>query len=309
MEEGKYRPLKEWEEAFKDFDQVKKIIPNQSAETLLLTLFVPDESTPSKQIELEKLITQDELEDTLYKFNDNPIEVVKYFLREWGILVYIKETLVAFFDIYAYSAFIEKNPMDKCILEVGGLFKKIKKDAYSFHQDIKLKHWILSDSIIVTPDISSYPLKRESIDLFLMISSALMYRGMRNGFPLRGAIGGGGFYKDGEIIVSSALVDACKYEKKQNWFGTVITPNAMNIINKYDPGFTSEFDKVDNLRKYVRKGVIPWKEKTLELPKELFYIISHKLFTKDWTEYLPDYLRSKKKLEIIENSHCIYKCD
>jgi hypothetical protein len=117
---------------------------------------VPHKSDPSRSVEFEKTITQDDLEDSLCKFRDDPVEVAKYFLRTWGVL-YAGEALVGFFDIYAYSAFIEKHPREKCISEIGEFFNTVVRDAGSFFLDIKLKHWILSDSLIITLDTDSYP--------------------------------------------------------------------------------------------------------------------------------------------------------
>ncbi len=71
-----------------------------------------------------------------------------------------------------------------------------------------------------------------TIKWFLATCSMIMRLSMMSHFPLRGAIGGGDFYKDGEIIVSSALVDAHDHEIKQDWLGAVLTPSALKLIEK-----------------------------------------------------------------------------
>jgi hypothetical protein len=193
----------------------------------------------------------------------------------------------------------------------------IGKDARSFVSNNRVKHWIFSDSIIVIPDIDSRPLDLYSIDFFLSICASLMYRGITNRLPLRGAIGGGYFYKDDKILVSSALVDAHKYEQAQKWFGTVITPSALGIIHKFVP--ESSFGKPEgspNAHRYIRKGVIPWKKEKKDKSENLsindqedfFYIIPPQMFPRDWTTYLPSYLdNSQETQKLIANSHRIYR--
>ncbi len=58
------------------------------------------------------------------------------------------KTLVGYFDIYAYSSFIEKYPLDECLSKVRNLFKPVVMDMGSFFIDIRVKHWIFSDSIM-----------------------------------------------------------------------------------------------------------------------------------------------------------------
>ncbi len=241
-------------------------------------------------------------------------------------IIKIHKTLVGFFDIYAYSKFIGTRTMDECISRIEKLFNVIEKDAGSYSLNLKVRKWILSDSIIVTPDLTDLPENRltiDSIDFFLMICAILLYRGIKNELPLRGAIGGGFFYKKGEVMASSALVNAHDFEVAQGWFGATITPDACDIINEVDQTFLYEFDRVDNRfnsHRFLRRGNIPWKEKkdlSPKMEKELsiknagdyFYIIPPQSFEKDWTEYLPTYLdKSNEKLKkMIEESHRIYR--
>lgn len=222
-----------------------------------------------------------------------------------------EETLVGCFDIYAYSDFIKKRSMEECISTVQRLFKEIDRDANSFYKKIKVNHWIFSDTVIVTPDLNSHILDRNSIDFFLLVCAGFMYRGIQNGLPLRGAIGGGYFYKDAEILLSSALVDAHKFEKAQNWFGTVITPSALIIIQKYASEFGNA-GNTPNAYQFIKKGDIPWKEdKIKELSinnlERFYYIVSQRINT-EWTTHLPQYLKDNPKgQEFIRNSHRIYR--
>lgn len=227
------------------------------------------------------------------------------------MIIKYEETLVGCFDIYAYSAFIKSRSMDGCIPIIRGLFEEIERDAGSFDRNIRVNHWIFSDTIIVTPDLDSRPLDPNSIDFFLLVCAGFMYRGIQNGLPLRGAIGGGYFYKDAEILLSSALVDAYKFEKAQNWFGTVITPSALVIIQKYVRDFGNAGNS-PNSHWFIRKDTIPWKEDKIEKLsinnlEQFYYIVPPHIYT-EWTTHLPQYLKDNPKgQEFIRNSHRIYK--
>lgn len=226
------------------------------------------------------------------------------------MIIKYEETLVGCFDIYAYSAFIKSRTMDDCIPIIRGLFEKIARDAGSSDRNIRVKHWIFSDTIIVTPDLDRHILDHNSIDFFLLVCAGFMYRGIQSGLPLRGAIGGGYFYQDDEMLLSSALVDAYKFEKAQNWFGTVITPSAFVIIQKYVPEFGFN-ENPTNAYRFIKKGAIPWKEdkiKELSINKleHFYYIVPPYIYT-EWTTYLPQYLKEDSRgQKLIRNSYRIY---
>jgi hypothetical protein len=131
---------------------------------------------------------------------------------------------------------------------------------------------------------------------------------MSNNSPLRGAIGGGDFYKDGEIMVSTALVDAATYEKKQNWLGAVLTPKAEEMISKareYDistKGETRIDYNSDTFKKHVRKGAIPWKD-SAGLPEEAYYIKPPMAYPGWANNFLPTYFERGDK---VSESYILY---
>ncbi len=211
------------------------------------------------------------------------------------------KVLLAFFDIHAYSDFIRNNTKAACLEKAENLFKDIKNDVGDSHVlDIGLKHWIFSDSIIMISDVESRALDIAAIDFLITMSSVLMFRGIRAGLPLRGAIGTGYFYKNDDIIISSALVDAATYEKEQNWYGAVVTPTALTLINEICPGFESEYKTLLNFDRFLDKGKIPWKDskhgKTIPKPEHSFYVKPARSIAK-WREYLPDYIEKDNKVE------------
>lgn len=296
-------PIKQWGDIFKYFRQVENVKVDSSAERLDITIRGQNNILQA---------TSEELDDSLYKFNSNPHEVVAYFLRKHGILIYYQDTLVGFFDIQAYSAFIEKTSIDEAIKKLSGLLSKTRSVANTDILAVKLDHWILSDSIILVVDTNRHPLFAGSLECFLGTCSAIMRYAMMHSFPLRGAIGGGDFYKDGEIMVSSGLVDAAQYEKKQNWLGAILTPRALQLVekaNKLENDLKGKSDidfSSDRFIPFVRHGVIPWKDENqnIEKPNETYYIKPFEMADKNWaSKYLPCYFNKQSK---IDNSNRLY---
>ncbi|MBI3752424.1 MAG: hypothetical protein HY266_00015 [Deltaproteobacteria bacterium] len=249
-------------------------------------------------------ITREELDDILYKFNGNPKEVVTSYLKKNGVIVYYQNTLVAYFDIIGYSSFIEKEPIEEAIRKTSTLFNETENSARTDIHAVKLDHWILSDTIIIVVDTNRHSLFSGSLEVFLATCSMIMNDGMRNRFPLRGAVGGGDFYKDGEVMVISALVDAASYEKKQEWLGAVLTPKALKLVDKELKGETRIVFSSEKFNSFVRYGEIPWKNGE---SNKAYYIKPFGMAEADWAhKYLPDYFDKAKKKEMINNSNRLY---
>jgi len=256
-------------------------------------------------------VTHHELDGALHKFNDNIQEVVISFLKKHGVLVIYQNTLVGFFDIQAYSNFIDGTSFKDAIWKTNSLISEIQSSAKTDILDVKFDCWILSDSIILVVDTERSCLFAGSIEYFLGTCSMIMARAMRLGFPLRGAIGGGDFFKDGEVMVSSALVDAARYEKEQTWLGAVLTPNAEALVErakeaesklkgKTDIDFSS-----DRFKPFIRYGKIHWKGgNNIVKPGEWYYLKPFQMADENWIKYLPAYFKDKDGK--IENSHCLY---
>lgn len=296
-----------WGEIFRDFRQVENVRVNTSAERLDINIKGRKDSLQA---------TREELDDTLYKFSGNPKEVVASFLKKHGILIFYQDTLVAFFDIIGYSSFIEGNTVDQAIQRVSRFLNAATNIAKADMLAVKLDHWILSDSFIIVVDTNRHPLFTGSLEILLATCSMVMRYGMQHGFPLRGSIGGGDFYKDGEVMVSSALVDAACYEKAQEWLGAVLTPKALMTVEKakefeIKQKETTLIDFSSNrFMPYIRNGKIPWKQnetikkQDIEKPDNTYYIKPFDMAESDWAlKYLPDYFNYPA---MIEKSHCLY---
>jgi hypothetical protein len=290
-----------WATIFGEFQQVESAKPVFDADRI-------DIKIKGRQEILQ--VAKEELDDSLYKFNSNPHEVVAYFLKKHGILVYYQDTLVGFFDIQAYSEYINKTSIDLAIRRIGNFISRVSSAARTDFLAVKIDHWILSDSIIIVVDTTRHPLFSGSLEVFLATCSMIMYDAITAGFPVRGAVGGGDFYKDGEMMVSSALVDAAIYEKEQDWLGAVLTPMAVKLVEKaqaYEIKLKGKTKiDLDQLRPYIRYGAIPWKQngRAMEKPHDTYYIKPFEMADKDWAiKYLPPYFNDKIK---IDNSHCLY---
>jgi hypothetical protein len=291
-----------WAAIFREFQQVEDVKPIFDADRVDIIIKGREEILQA---------SQEELDDSLYRFNSNPHEVVTHFLKKHGILVYYQDTLIGFFDIQAYSHYIKQTNIEEAIRRIGDFISGVCSAADIDTLAAKIDHWILSDSVIIVVDTNRHPLYAVSIEVFLETCSMIMRDAITAGFPMRGAVGGGNFYKDGEMMVISALVDAALYEKEQDWLGAVLTPMALKLVEKakaYDVGIIkTKIDlSSDQFKPYIRYGTIPWKQngRPMEKPHETYYIKPFNMADKDWAgKYLPQYFDDKPK---IENSYCLY---
>lgn len=298
-----------WSQVFKDFCQVKQVSVDAPAGRLDIIIEGHNEILHANLIELN---------ESLPEFRGNPHDVVTSFLKNHKIIVYYQNTLVGFFDIQAYSDFIEHTGMVEAVKKVTHCLQSIKGISSTAANAVKLEHWILSDSIIVVVDTNRHPLYSGSVLCLLQTCSMIMRISMQNRFPLRGAIGGGDFYKDGEIMVSSGLVDAAEHEKKQEWFGAILTRKAIQVIEKAKKveimreGKT-KIDLCSNEINFcVKYGSIPWKDFEYAKKENMLKMYYIKPYIVDidaranWESlFIPSYFDERAKSKI-DNSYCLY---
>ncbi len=289
-------PIDYWRQVFQyEFQQVENV--KVYTETDSLDVYITGQKEVLK-------VTAQELNKSLHEVAGNPYDVAFAFLKKHKALVFYQETLAAFFDIQAYSAFIDRTDFKEAVWKINDLLSSVKTTSRTDFGPIKFDSWILSDSIILVIDTNRCPLHSGSINLFFFTCATIMYQAMSKGFPLRGAIGGGDFYKDGGMMVSSALVDAARYEKEQNWFGAVLTPNAHALVEKtmkFKTTFNGKTDidfTWDYFKASLRYGVIPWKKSGSSLMKhhECYYIKPYQPFqaaNSQWASRLPDYFEDR----------------
>lgn len=221
--------------------------------------------------------------------------------------LYLKNTLVGFFDIMGYSNFIESPVPDfqTKINKIKRLFDINKSTCDTDMLAVKLHSWVLSDSLIVVVDTDRHPLFNGSINVLLYTCSAILNETMSiSNMPVRGAIGGGDFYKSDDLLISSALVDAANFEKKQDWLGAVLTPKAKTMIENHSSNFFT--DTKSDIKSVLKYGPVPMKHGVYQ---DMHYI--HPItgrgnpnWIRDW---LPDYFDPNSSK--IKNSDVLYGAD
>lgn len=148
--------LKEWADIFRSFKQVAHVDIND--ERLDIAVQASKDGLCASAAELNAIYQQ----SNLY-----PHEVVTSFLKKHEILIYYQNTLVAYFDIQAYSVFIKKSRSHEAIKKINYLFSEIRNSANTDFFSIKLDLAILSDSIILVIDTNRHPLHSGSLEFFL----------------------------------------------------------------------------------------------------------------------------------------------
>jgi len=222
-----------------------------------------------------------------------------------------ENTLVALFDIQSYSALIDSSiDRETLINKTRGLCELAQSVASNKTGIFKTRYWILSDTIVIAIDTSENPVTFGGANVFLNICSFLLSRSLIEfSLPLRGAIGSGYLYFESgnsknefgscSILLGTALVDAAKYEKMQDWLGAIITPNARKILNTIykkegDPSILESSD----MKNVCRRGKIPLKENTF-LTDEYYilpFLLSPEKF--EWKSFLPPhFFRNTDKIK------------
>jgi hypothetical protein len=114
-------PFDYWRQVFEyEFQRVEHV--EVHAETDCIDIHI------TGQKEILKATAQ-ELNESLQKFYGNPLDVVFAFLKKHGILVMYENTLVAFFDIPAYSDFINGTDFKEAVWKINNLTSFVKSSS------------------------------------------------------------------------------------------------------------------------------------------------------------------------------------
>jgi hypothetical protein len=219
--------------------------------------------------------------------------------------LFFEDTVVAFFDIVGYSAFLAANSdFEEAVKKIRKLFKSLSHTSTTDFYGVKFESWILSDSFILAVDTRQQPIYNGSLNLLTATCSYILFEAICfAGLPLRGAIGVGNFYKSEDLMVSTALIDAVTYEKKQDWLGAMFTPKAEKYINERCSFFADALSGKNSARDSVKRGKVPLKE---DFETEYFYIQPHSLPENVLLEdVLPVYFDKTKLL--VANSKALYE--
>jgi len=178
-----------------------------------------------------------------------------------------RHSAFAFLDILGYGKIMVKEPMVVVeliqeLLRSEKLNRIIQRDLDRYAQfssshnviSPKIEYLHFSDSLLIWlgSEPNSPSLFKESVQLLETVSyatSLIVASFMSAGIPMRGAIGLGDAYfsKTPLFFTGRELYITIKHERKQNWAGVALTPNAAKIIVP------------DGLRPFVLKYGIPVK--------------------------------------------------
>jgi len=131
---------------------------------------------------------------------------------------------VALLDILGFSAFIANDSNSQFVNRYLDCLQKALKG-------IPIESVIFSDSIVLTT-------KDDVPDSLIAIAegcSRLMFELLNANIPIRGAISHGEFVRSSVdeksvFVAGRAVIDAYKFEKKQDWIGIMVAPSALSEV-------------------------------------------------------------------------------
>lgn len=156
-------------------------------------------------------------------------------------------TFVLFLDILGFSDLVKANSMENLKAITNSFWDGFNRaidesrtidEGGSVPWKISLKDLefrLISDSIFIWAKHDSFNNFRNLLEA----TSSLLSYGLKNGFPLRGAINYGelitssfpnGPFFNNENVYGKSLVDAVQIEKNQDWSGCLVTPEAWKRV-------------------------------------------------------------------------------
>lgn len=165
------------------------------------------------------------------------------------------EGYVAFLDVLGFSALIEgadgKKRLGKYLGAVQTILNRLDSGP--------LKVVVSSDSLVVTTPDS----KTESFEKIVAACAEMFGGFLHERIPIRGAIAHGAFERDespkgsGVVVAGPAVIDAYRFERKQDWIGIMIAPSAVGTFAY----LTKRCQIVDPLSE---EGTPPWRNRVKE---------------------------------------------
>lgn len=134
---------------------------------------------------------------------------------------------VAFLDVLGFSALVTADP-------AGASQRKFVESLRAVTQRLDCKFVVASDSIILTADVATDTHNEEAFLNVLEDCSRIFADLLEEYIAIRGAISYGHYEREriGEcdVIVGSAVIDAYRYEQRQDWVGIMIAPSAVDQL-------------------------------------------------------------------------------
>jgi len=130
---------------------------------------------------------------------------------------------VAYLDIIGFSELVRKLEF----LESFEQYSKIIENSIN-NASIKMKYILFSDNLVINTEKDDL----EDLELLCKVLSEINFRLLTEmGLPICGCISVGDFSraeKNGNvIIVGTPIVDAVRYEEKQDWIGIMLSPSVI----------------------------------------------------------------------------------
>lgn len=226
---------------------------------------------------------------------------------------HIKKSIVSMFDALGFSSLILEEDLEKIygyiigaerLTETNSIGVKSKGDIFDCTGN-KVGELIGSDKInrpieykFAFDTMIYYTLNDDESDFYhIIVSTAklIAYMYFFIGLPIRGAISCGEIYFDEKNIFGKALIDAHKYEMKQEWCGGVLSPQLVNRFKN-----TNIFKQMcsDNL---LLEYDVPIKVKN---DNDVMKIGSENFYTINWMQYAGKNMAEenfKKQWSILRN--------
>lgn len=146
------------------------------------------------------------------------------------VLEHVLHCYLAYIDILGFTNYILNDDKGKNINEY---IKSIKNNKGLINQTKQLNYNMFSDNLI----IYSQDDEIASFKQIVRLCSILLFDLIQKGIPIRGSISHGDITineKDmyNPIIIGKPVIEAYKFEQKQNWIGMMLNPSTKDKINK-----------------------------------------------------------------------------
>jgi hypothetical protein len=134
-----------------------------------------------------------------------------------------KEGYIALLDILGFEQLVSREShVEELERYIGTITEASEHSGLEFV--------LFSDTIVITTSDTSEDLLKDLV----RCCSRLFGRLLIEGIPLRGAVAKGSFIRNkteaGVFLAGRAVVDAYRFEKKQNWVGILLTPSVLTNI-------------------------------------------------------------------------------
>ena len=142
---------------------------------------------------------------------------------------------VAFLDVLGFSRLVTRDDSREVLDRYRSCIEVVEKPAEEACAQVR--YVVFSDSILlyIGCDAPDGPGRRLALWLLLVRTAALYRQLLLDKFPVRGAVAYGRFESlpeggHGVIVAGRPIVEAHRYEERQNWIGIMLTPSTLEAL-------------------------------------------------------------------------------